>query len=308
MDDGYGSPETYLACFQFFLAPTDLDGNNPDHTLRPHVIGNSWSCPSIEGCSGGEFAEVIATLKEAGVASILSASNDGPSCGSMGNPATDINVTSVASVKSDGTISSFSSRGPTTDGRVGPTISAPGSLVKSSTELSDSSYSTWSGTSMASPHVTGAWALVASLCPAYAYDVDATEALLLRHTVKDQVQVDNCGSDSDSSYPNNVYGAGLLDIYAAVSECVQKSSPTPTKSPFPAPSAAPTGSPTGSVSFMKAWISLSLMRKTLISCQLYIHTFHSQLLRQLRQHVTRQARLLFPPLRLRQHPHQQRHQ
>lgn len=235
MDSGWGSPETYLACFEFFLAPTDLSGNSntADPSLRPHVIGNSWSCPASEGCQGGEFAVVIANLKAAGVASILSASNDGPSCSSMGYPAVDINVISVGSTTSSGIISSFSSRGPTADGRLGPTLSAPGSSVRSANRNSDTSYSTLSGTSMASPHVTGAWALVASLCPTYAYDVEATEALLLRHT--QYVADDSCGS-SETTNINNVYGAGILDIYSAISECYEYVSSDPLPSPSMMPS------------------------------------------------------------------------
>src|SRR4029077_4971644 len=30
MDQGNGMPSTYSECFQFFIAPTDLNGNNPD--------------------------------------------------------------------------------------------------------------------------------------------------------------------------------------------------------------------------------------------------------------------------------------
>ena len=35
MDQGNGTPATYTECFQFFIAPTDLTGQNPDPTLRP---------------------------------------------------------------------------------------------------------------------------------------------------------------------------------------------------------------------------------------------------------------------------------
>ena len=41
MDTGMGRPTTYLSCLQFFLAPTDLAGANPDPSRRPDVIGNS---------------------------------------------------------------------------------------------------------------------------------------------------------------------------------------------------------------------------------------------------------------------------
>jgi len=51
MDQGNGTPATYTECFQFFIAPTDLNNQNPDPTLRPHVINNSSICPTSEGCA-----------------------------------------------------------------------------------------------------------------------------------------------------------------------------------------------------------------------------------------------------------------
>src|SRR4051794_7539020 len=36
MDQGDGRPSTYISCFQFFTAPTNLSGNNPNPALRPH--------------------------------------------------------------------------------------------------------------------------------------------------------------------------------------------------------------------------------------------------------------------------------
>ena len=37
MDAGNGRAATYTECFQFFLAPTDLAGQNPDPTKRPRT-------------------------------------------------------------------------------------------------------------------------------------------------------------------------------------------------------------------------------------------------------------------------------
>ena len=43
MDNGYGTPATYLECFQWFLAP----GGDSDQA--PHIINNSWGCPPARG-------------------------------------------------------------------------------------------------------------------------------------------------------------------------------------------------------------------------------------------------------------------
>ena len=67
-------------------------------------------------------------------------------------------VIAVASITSAGAISSFSSYGATT-----VDIGAPGSSIIST--VPNNSYATYSGTSMATPHVTGAIALYASKYP-----------------------------------------------------------------------------------------------------------------------------------------------
>ena len=38
MNQGDGTPDTYLECFQWFLEPTDLNDQNPDVGYAPHII------------------------------------------------------------------------------------------------------------------------------------------------------------------------------------------------------------------------------------------------------------------------------
>src|SRR5512141_1824507 len=59
MDQGNGTPATYTECFQFLIAPTDLNGQNPNPALRPHVVTNSWTCPVSEGCTTRAELETI---------------------------------------------------------------------------------------------------------------------------------------------------------------------------------------------------------------------------------------------------------
>jgi serine protease AprX len=51
--DGYGTPERYIGCMEFFLAPFPLGGDpmtQGDPSKAPQVINNSWGCPPQEGC------------------------------------------------------------------------------------------------------------------------------------------------------------------------------------------------------------------------------------------------------------------
>ena len=79
-------PSTYIECFEWFIAPTDLNGSNPDPAKAPHVINNSWGCPASEGCdtSANELMEtVIDNVVAAGILVVTSAGNDGPACGTI---------------------------------------------------------------------------------------------------------------------------------------------------------------------------------------------------------------------------------
>ena len=62
MEEGWGWAVSYMECFQWFVAPTDLNGENPRPDLAPHVINNSWECPLIEGCDSDAIALRLRTL------------------------------------------------------------------------------------------------------------------------------------------------------------------------------------------------------------------------------------------------------
>ncbi|MBZ0089900.1 MAG: S8 family serine peptidase, partial [Thermoanaerobaculia bacterium] len=221
MEQGWGTPTTYTECFQWFLAPTDLAGQNPNPALAPDVINNSWGCPTDEGCNSGNFATMQAAvdaLRAAGVAVVVSAGNSGSGCSSVSTPAAIFDsVITVGNTTSTDTIAGTSSRGPVSvdaSNRRKPDISAPGSCIRSS--VPGSAYGEcWSGTSMAGPHVAGAVALLLSAEPALSGDVDAIEKRLERTTLL-RPTTQGCGGDSSTIVPNNTFGWGRLDVLAAV--------------------------------------------------------------------------------------------
>jgi len=113
-------------------------------------------------------------------------------------------------------IASFSSRGPSAfDDGIGPDLCAPGVSVRSSIKGGGFSSSMWSGTSMASPHVAGAVALMWSAAPELIGDIDSTTALL-NGSSEPKTSSQNCGGVSGKSIPNNTFGHGILNVYDAL--------------------------------------------------------------------------------------------
>lgn len=223
MERGNGTPATYIECFEWFMAPTDLNNENPDVSKAPHVIANSWSCPTSEGCDSSNWhimETVVQNLKTSGVVVVVSAGNSGSQgCGSVSTPAAIFEASfSIGATNSNDNIAGFSSRGPVTVNGTGirkPNVSAPGVGVRSS--VRDSSYATYSGTSMAGPHTVGLVALMISANPDLAGQVELIEDIIELTAVPKTDSVD-CGGISSMDIPNNIYGFGRINALAAVNE------------------------------------------------------------------------------------------
>jgi subtilisin family serine protease len=220
MDQGVGSPATYLECFDFFLAPYPVGGTpaEGDPALAPDVINNSWSCPPSEGCAADTLEMAVANLRQAGIGVVVSAGNSGSSCETVIYPPAIYQASfSVGAFDHrNDQIANFSSRGPVTYGGqtyTKPNGAAPGVSVYSS--VRDGAYWYLSGTSMAAPHVAGVTALLLSAAPGYAGDVDAIEQVLTS-TAQPMTSSQGCGGDGPSDVPNNVWGWGIVDALAAV--------------------------------------------------------------------------------------------
>src|SRR6266498_3910816 len=232
MDRGDGTPARYTECFQFFLAPTDSAGANPRPDLGADVISNSWGCPPSEGCTDPDVLRaVVDNTRAAAIFLSVASGNGGADCATIDDVPGSYGASySVGATTLSDTIAGFSSRGPVTvDGsnRMKPDVVAPGVSIRSS--VPGATYTRFSGTSMATPHVSGAVALIWSAAPWLANHVPETE-VLLRATAVRLTSDQSCGGVSGSAIPNPVFGWGRIDVLAAVSAALASAGP-----PAPAP-------------------------------------------------------------------------
>jgi serine protease AprX len=257
MDGGVGTPARYIECMEWFLAPTRIDGSDPDPTKAPDITNNSWHCPPDEGCSFDSLQAAVEAQAAAGIMMASAAQNAGPGCSTVENPPGIYESTYSVGALNTGTdtIASFSSRGPVTadgSGRIKPDISAPGTNTRSCLNGSDTSYGSLSGTSMATPHIAGAMALLWNAIPSLRHQLTASRDALNNSAV--HISSTQCG---DAGPPNNVYGWGRVDIFAAVgggpsptptatatATTTPPPSPSPTPTDFPPPTVTPTPSVT----------------------------------------------------------------
>ena len=216
MDVGTGTPARYIECMEFFLAPYPVGGGQGDPTKAPDITINSWGCPTSEGCSVTTLQAAVEAQAAAGIMMVVAAGNSGSNCSTVTDPPSFYAASYTAGALNTGTdtIALFSSRGPVTiDGsnRVKPDITAPGTNTRSASNSSDNAYVFASGTSMATPHIAGAMALLWSAIPSLQNQIDPSRATL--NNAAHFISSTQCGT---AGPPNNVYGWGRVDILAAV--------------------------------------------------------------------------------------------
>ncbi len=189
-----------LYAAEWVLAPYPIGSSagHGDPNQRPHVVNNSW------GGSGGDLWYQIAvqSWRAAGIFPAFSAGNSGPSASTVSSPGDYADSFATGATDSGDNIAYFSSRGPSSlTGETKPDISAPGYNIRSA--WNDGDYAFLSGTSMASPHTAGCAALIMEANPAL--EVGEIEDLLTSTAV-----------DLGSAGPDDIFGYGRLDCYAAV--------------------------------------------------------------------------------------------
>ncbi len=230
-DSGSATLAAIHAGYQWLLDP---DGN-PATADAPHVVNNSWTF-SGSGCNL-EFEGDLQALRAAGILPVFAAGNSGPWSGTSRSPANNPSAFAVgASNNSDG-LFFYSARGPSScpgGAPVYPHLVAPGVNIRT-TDLYGL-YRTATGTSLAAPHVAGGLALLLDAFPELTADQQASALI-------------NSAVDLGDPGPDNSYGYGRLDLYAAYQWLLANRTEvtaTPTNAPTATftPTAEPAFSPT----------------------------------------------------------------
>lgn len=213
----------FLFAFQWVFDP---DGDSTTTEDIPDVLNNSWGydVPSDTILCSSFVVQIFSALETAGIACVFSAGNSGPLEQTISSPhhvtINEVNSFTVGSINGNNSnylISSFSSRGPTicnvdSSLKIKPEVVAPGEYVRSA--IGQSGYDYKSGTSMASPHVSGAVLLLKEAFP-FLSGFEILRALY------------NSATDLGIMGEDNSYGNGIINVYAAYNYLCQLYSPVP---------------------------------------------------------------------------------
>jgi subtilisin family serine protease len=142
---------------------------------------------------------LIEAVWEKGVLFTIAAGNAGPSTSTVSSPGSNPHVLTVGATDIYDKVTSFSGRGPSVYGHPDPDIVAPGENIFST--IPNESYDIYSGTSMATPHVAGAAALLKQKFP---------------HANPDMIKANLMKNAKDIGHSTNEQGMGLVDLQSTV--------------------------------------------------------------------------------------------
>jgi subtilisin len=181
-------------------------------------------------CDGDARKFYIDNLRSVGIATVISSGNSGFKS-AMGAPACISSAVSVGATTEGDSVAGYSN--------IAPFISllAPGSSITSS--VAGGGYATYNGTSMAAPHVTGAWAVLKSKLPGATVD----EVLAAFQSTGELID-DNRAGGIETDMPRIQVDAALAALGDPTATPTATSSPTATATETPTPTATSTSTPT----------------------------------------------------------------
>lgn len=185
------------------------------------IINLSLGTPANSSCEKDPLCKAVDKAVKSGLIVITAAGNSGPQSKTIYSPGISKNVITVGAVDdkrtidtSDDIIAPFSSRGPTLEGLMKPDIVAPGVNIKSLSNTKLDGYSSLSGTSMATPLVSGSVALLLN-----------KGENLSPQKIKD-ILLNSC---IDLKNSREMQGAGMLNLKLLFNDDKSKPNITPSK-------------------------------------------------------------------------------
>ena len=183
-------------------------------------LGGPVVIPGATNNGASSISRALDIAVEAGIVTVVAIGNGNLGIAahpaSVSYPGDSEKAITVGSVNDEHSREIYSSRGPTGDGRLKPDVMAPGGAIMSAQAGSGDGYVSYSGTSMATPHVAGVAALMLQANPNVA-PTETTDYVkqILRETSDHKVPLDvDCG---EFYTPNNCYGWGTVELVGAVS-------------------------------------------------------------------------------------------
>ena len=157
--EGSGSTSNLISAISYVVNTKDTYGTK--------IINLSIGSPANNSCRNDPLCKAVIEAMNRGIVVVAAAGNSGPNNGTILSPGINPNVITVGASNdnrtidiSDDTIASFSSRGPTIEGVSKPDLVAPGVNINSLSNVKLDGYRSSSGTSMATPFISGTVALM----------------------------------------------------------------------------------------------------------------------------------------------------
>ena len=156
---GSGNMSDIIAAIEYAVKTKD--------EYNTKILNLSFGSPANNSYQKDPLCKAVKEAKNAGLIVVAAAGNSGPEPKTIVSPGISPDVITVGAIDdkrtidpSDDEIARFSSRGPTNEGLTKPDLVAPGVNINSLSHIEEDGYISMSGTSMATPLISGTVALL----------------------------------------------------------------------------------------------------------------------------------------------------